>query len=380
MAPPRLRVHALVRLWPAAVVVAAMIAAVVVGIGLRGPSGVADAGGELHPAWGADPSGGEIGHTAPTLVAELPDVAWDLEYSPATDEVWFVSGTGDTAKLFRLESGKVQLASDLPAGEYSGVHHRVRAIDDGAAIILNADYAMIRFAPSNGAIETASLPVEVKDALPGALDPGTPLPGTWVSAFDVANGNVYVARNNVPYLTVLDSASLETRATIPIPQAYAGARGVVASAGDLYVLTAGGTVGQFQVDGTLVGEHPLEATGLVRSGNSVRAATRLGVVDLGDADRVMPEASIGFDPVISGIGDGGFAVYDWQSGWIEVLDNGGGLRREIVLPQIDVAARNEDYRVGATAPASLSDLVVATDGTIWFARADSRTLWSIPGS
>lgn len=33
-----------------------------------------------------------------------------------------------------------------------------------------------------------------KDALPGALDPATPLPGTWVSAFEVANGNVYVAR------------------------------------------------------------------------------------------------------------------------------------------------------------------------------------------
>jgi hypothetical protein len=83
--------------------------------------------------------------------------------------------------------------------------------------------------------------------------------------------------------------------------------------------------------------------------------------------------------VLSGSGDGGYVAYDWQTGTIKIVNKNGDTSAKLVLPQAEVPARTEDYRVGATAPVSLSDMAVSADGTIWLARADNRTLWRLTG-
>ncbi len=141
----------------------------------------------------------------PTAVTELPEVAWDLEYDPVTDVLWFVAGSGDDASLYYLEREALRRATNLPKDEYSGVHHRVQVLPEGD-VMLNGDYGLIRYDAESGNVERLEFELASQDALPGALDPNNPLPGTWISAFTVNDDLTYVARNNVPFVEVVDSA------------------------------------------------------------------------------------------------------------------------------------------------------------------------------
>jgi hypothetical protein len=329
----------------------------------------------LNQAWGRAAEN-QPDTMIPTLVGELPDVAWDLAYSAATDEVWFVLGTGESAGLYRADQKGFVLATPLPGGEYSGVHHRVRFLASGD-VILNADYALVRYSPSSGKTTEILLAADAVGALSNAFDPAIPLPGTWVSAFAVDGNDIILARNNVTVLTVFDGLTMQPRIAIPLPEDYAGSRQVITADDQLYLLNRAGTIGHFNKSGQLVEEFDVQASEMaVESGQLLTSGAVAGPVRDVTGQPFQSDLNVGRDGLLV-TESGAIATYDQQTGTIEVWSSSAPAVRRMTLPYVPVPNRGPGYRSGATVPPTLLDLAISDTGAIWLSRGDSRTLWVI---
>lgn len=154
---------------------------------------------------------------------DLSVPVYELTFDRSRDALWFASFNGGQGVLteYSIKTGDVS-TFPLPAYNGNGFMSHVRVAPDGA-VWVTTDYAIDRVDPATSQTQSLSLAETVDGALPGALDPSSPLPGTWVSAlaFD-AGGRALVARNNVPFLQIIDS-ELELVGSIDIPPAVAGA-------------------------------------------------------------------------------------------------------------------------------------------------------------
>lgn len=364
--------------WAGILAVGSVVLVVLtVALFIRGstPLVVADQGWTADTSGGSQEPGQQTAPVEPTLVGAFADVVWDLEYDDGTGEIWLVVGNDDEAALGRLDANGVSMVAKLPPAEYSGVHHKVRLLESGD-VVLNGDYSLVRFETATSQLRALEFSLEEAEALPGALDRDNPLPGTWISAFDVVHESIYVARNNVPAITVVDSAGMKPTRLIPIPANYAGARGLIADENSIYLLSPNGLVGRFLMDGSLAAEEDSHGIGIARLGFEVSLAQQIPArrLDLG-AGRLI-SADVGHLVYTSptAVGD-----YDSRTGSFTVYVERTANTGTVVLPALAVPDRGEDWRAGASAPPNLADFVFAPDGTIWFSRADSGTLWKVSG-
>lgn len=336
--------------------VAVLISAYMLGLRATGPVTVADSA------------------ATPILVAELPDAVWDLEYDSIDDAVWFVSGNGQAAEVFRVSTvdGKV-VSWSVPDGEYSGVHRDVHHLANGD-VMLSSDYGLVRLSSETGELESVLFDVEVDGALPGALDPNTPLPGTWISATAIIDGNVVVARQNVPFLTVVSGKDLSELERIVIPVALAGARDIAGAQGELYVL---GSDGALVSVGT--GMKTI-ATGVAQIdyANGVGFLATMasnGAVAPVASGKLMPALVPGADePALVTVEETGMiGIYDTSGATVTLLAGTGIPIKEVALPLREVPARTE--QMITTMPPQLNDMVVTKAGSVWYVTSDERGLW-----
>jgi hypothetical protein len=161
---------------------------------------------------------------------------YELTFDRSRNALWFASFRSGPGVLteYSIKTGDVATFA-LPAYTGNGFMSHVRVAPDGA-VWVTTDYAIDRVDPATGQTRSLSLAETVDGALPGALDPSIPLPGTWVSAvaFD-ADARALVARNNVPFLQVVNP-QLKLVGSIDIPPALAGAADMTLESDGLHVI------------------------------------------------------------------------------------------------------------------------------------------------
>jgi streptogramin lyase len=153
----------------------------------------------------------------------LTAATYELTFDKSRDALWFASFAGGTGWLteYSIKNGDAH-TFDLPAYTGNGFMSHVRVAPDGA-VWVTTDYRVDRVDPVTGETRSLTLADAVDGALPGALDPRNPLPGTWVSALTLdASGRAFLARNNVPFLQIVDS-ELKPIGVIAVPTGFAGA-------------------------------------------------------------------------------------------------------------------------------------------------------------
>lgn len=146
---------------------------------------------------------------------------YELTYDRSRDALWFATFEGPGKLVgYSIKTGTIS-TFELPVYTGNGYTSHVRVAPDGAVWVSTA-YDIYRVDPATGQTRTLHFALSVTGALPRALDPSTWLPGTWVSAlaFDAA-GHALVARNNVPFLQVVDS-EMKLVGQIDMPSGLAG--------------------------------------------------------------------------------------------------------------------------------------------------------------
>lgn len=231
-------------------------------------------------------------------------------------------------------------------------------------MLLNSDYAMVRFDPETGRVSQSTFDLQTDSALPGALDPETPMPGTWISAFDVQDEEIIVARNNVPELSVLRDSTMEVGYTIPLPTSYAGALRVIEHEGSIFLLTGYGAIGKFSPKGEPLDSIEAAASDMVSNGGRILIVEPTGVVRALE-DGSKPIFAHGWRPLIGGSADR-MVSYDPNTGVVADVDSLGTRIRSVQLPN------SENAR--GSGPPLLTDIVVSPDGALWYSTADDRTL------
>lgn len=102
-------------------------------------------------------------------------------------------------------------------------------------------YRVLRLDPDTGTMEQVEF-----EALPNpTADPSAasaPLAGTWVSSFAFWDDAIWVARNNLPYLTRIDPVTMQATEELPIPKEAAGSEDMAAFGGSLYLSASLGSV------------------------------------------------------------------------------------------------------------------------------------------
>jgi hypothetical protein len=115
---------------------------------------------------------------------------------------------------------------------------------------------LARFDPETERVSSLALDEEAPDALPDALDPGNPNPGTWISAIAPFGDGVLVARKNVAAFVAYDSA-LELVSTIHVAPQFSGPSDLLVEGSGVVALGGQTTLDRlalFSLDGALMRE------------------------------------------------------------------------------------------------------------------------------
>lgn len=172
---------------------------------------------------------------AAVAVATIAGTVRELTYDADRNSMWWLTTrtSGTNLAEYSLTSGKVTAVA-LPALPPDGAFYwRVRVSPDGS-IWVASGYTLVRYQPELAAMQSKSFPLRVAGALPGALDPNNPLPGTWISSMTfTVDGTALIARNHVPFLQSVTS-DLRDGANVPLPAAAYDATDIGLGPGGLY--------------------------------------------------------------------------------------------------------------------------------------------------
>jgi hypothetical protein len=339
---------------------------------------------------------------AASVALSLPGDTYQLTFDAARDAMWFAvmsPGGPDTLYSYNVKDGRLT-DWPLPDSDGNGFMSEIRIGSDGA-VWITQDYRVIRFEPSTGETASLDLSTQVEGALPGAVDPGNPLPGTWVSAVAPdAEGGALVARNHVPFLTRLSSA-LKVRGTLPLPDGFDGTRDIAGlpggsvtalsgptQPGSLAVILPTGVLGsQTSVSG-LRGNARLIVDSA--GGRILVAGARATAYDLRGAGLPLVDSGSGFASWIAVDPRGGVSVYDYLQSSIYRVQL-GHVTSQYALPKVTVPQQGwqmggysptSGQGGGAASPQTVADpdiraIAVDSDGTTWFVVGRDRTLMRI---
>lgn len=257
-----------------ALVVALTIAVVAI-TAYIGIASTQDAG--ASPAVGSTASSPVVaGPGNPTFVAPLSGPAADMSYDQARNVLWLVSASpagGD--QITRLDPTTGNLKTWKASGHnlMVGFFTRIRVDQSGATWLVD-NYTIFRIDPVSGSMTSLTLPLAVTGADPAALDPDNYEPGTWISGVGTSGSSLVIARNHVPFLTVVGS-DLRTKSVIPLPASYSGAYDIAVGPDQSIAvlsrpeLQSGQIVGFFSPTGDLQASGRVRARSIQWSGNGI---------------------------------------------------------------------------------------------------------------
>lgn len=308
---------------------------------------------------------------------------YDLAYDSQRDSVWYAI-FGDVDKVFQMRLKDHQTLSwDLPSTDYDGGTSKVGVAGDGS-VWITEPYQLIRLLPEKNTEQTLKFAPQDPGALPNALDPGNPVPGTWISAIAFQGSDAVVARNNVPFLMRV-TAEMNVAGTIALPPGYDGPYGVaVAQDGTIYatrdwanspsavmVISPGGSNSPSTA---IAGRLDQTFGGVLASGG-------LGLGDwLAAPGTVTPVVAIGASsPMNITVADprGGVTAYDSTHGVIERIVDGQIVSKFVVPTRTAIVRYPGSAGKTETVAASVRDLVTDTNGNTWYFDASRRVLEEI---
>jgi hypothetical protein len=169
----------------------------------------------------------------------------------------------------------------LPETDHNGFLSEIEVADDGSVWIAY-EYLLVRFDPETKTMVNHEFPI----VQPEADRAG----GTWISGLGAAGDEVWVARNGLAVLVLLDS-TMDEGQQLKLPSSFVGAEDVATIGPDLYVLRPGrddgegnvteGGVGIFSNDGRVEAFAAVQSSRLqvvdsrvlARGGDSTRGET-----------------------------------------------------------------------------------------------------------
>ena len=317
----------------------------------------------------------------------LPDDAYDLAYDQARGLVWLaVMASSQPDWLYAVAQDGSVTSWPLPDSDYNGYVSQIE-VDAAGAIWVSQEYALIRFDPESKSYQILDLAKSSPEALPGALDPASPNPGTWISALAPYGDGILVARNNVASLVAYD-AHLKPLSTIPLPPELAGARDLL-SVGNVIFVLGGRTnidvLAMIDENGTVMHEaHALSGTpqsrlALMSDGSLLTTGTTSSIVS---PDTARVEAGL----TCQGLAASSIAAPDPRGGSVCYDDTTGAVRRDgsnavlFQLPMVKGQVNDpiSHMPVTVTAAPSPSAMIVDKDGTIWFFVLGTHELVGLP--
>jgi hypothetical protein len=234
-----------------------------------------------HARQPASRQGGSASAAGPAqrVSISLDRIASGLAVDDARRMVWIPVVRDDHQSVLYGDSfdGRLVTVTELPRSQYIGIFTRT-VIDPRGQVWVSGDHLIARYDPDAKRTANVTFPQHVAGMNRDALSDRNSQAGTWVSSFAVSGGRLYVARANIPFISVYDANTLAPVTTIAMPPAYAGSVALaVTSAGDL--VAAGdmahgnaATIVVHPADDThhVVGE-PVEGLGTTRSGTVLLA-------------------------------------------------------------------------------------------------------------
>lgn len=333
-----------------------------------------------EPVTGVARATASVPGPAARSVVGLAGEAYDLEYDPARGRLWLaiMRATGPDELVSVDVETLEQAAWTLPDADYGGFLSRVKLGADGA-VWVTQPYRLVRFDPASSSLAERTFDLVVPDALPNALDPGTLLPGTWISAIAPDADTVLVARNNVPYLVRVDDSLVEVE-RIPVPDPYAGAQDLVVAAPDRIWLLSGPTA--------------LASVALLRRSGAVVSAVAGGGTRLASADgrtialgvgggsaQLNPDGSLSSgpglgssDPSRAAVLGSRTVIYDAGTGVIALFHGPDEIGR-LILDERRIELPNPagGTTIGRIRPA-VNDVALDGKGRVWYLDGRAHTL------
>lgn len=301
--------------------------------------------------------------------------SYDLVYDEQRGLVWLaVMRISEPDWLYAVSANGDLDRWALPDSQHNGYLSQVE-IDATGAVWVSQEYVLTRFDPQTEEITSLSLPEDAPGALPGALGPGNPLPGTWISAIAPYGDGVLVARNNVATFVAYDAA-LQTVTSIPIPAEYAGARDLIASTEGIVAIGGQRELDRlaiFSAGGELLRETrgiagvPESRLSVLGPGAVMVTGSPPSIVSLVD---LHPEGvpSCTGPPATVAAADRAGRTFCYDQSTATVLRDGEGVSVVAQLDMIEgeIWAPPPGDRVTVRTAPSLTDMVVDKNGTVWF--------------
>ena len=337
---------------------------------------------DSHDAAGAASTTTET--ASANTVLDLSLASFEIAVDRAKGRIWLATiqpAAKDTLWAVDMRTGGVR-GFDLPDVDYNGFTTHIRVGEDGA-VWVSLPYELVRVDPESGEVTSVRFAEKVEGALPGALDAGATLPGTWLSAILPYGAGVLVARNHVPYLTQV-SADLTVSRGADVGEGYAGAADLARGAdGSIYLLPPmDDPSGAVSVLGgsTIPGTEKLAPRRLLVDGSTVSVLSAEGTtIAVTDAD---PGAGAR-EPWTRINGAGTKVQYDATAGTL-VRRAADGSQQVLQLEQVTgvTSGGGPDPETGkerpvdttVTVPDRVTDFVVADDGTVWLLRHNGTQL------
>ena len=330
---------------------------------------------------GSAPSAGSQTTPAasPLSETELSGVVYDLVYDEARDVIWWAilrySGPDELVE-FDPVARTVVRSWALPEVEYNGFTTRL-AIRQGQ-VWVSEPYRLVRLDPDTGKLDQIEF-----EALPNpTADPSAdsaPLTGTWVSSFAFWDDAIWVARNNLSYVTRVDPVTMQATEELPIPNKAAGSEDMIALDGSLYLSASFSSVaGVWVIDASggavalPVSARRFTASGTAIAGyggNSFLIESGSGVL----AD-VVPEPGSPTDRFAAIPDSADLVAYSDTRNAIVRLSNGRVIT-SIGLARASVTKVNPlGQPISTFVKSSVTDVVVDVRGTVWYVNESTRTL------
>lgn len=345
----------------------------------EGPGGVGSTASAL--ATGSSASSPVSPATAKELGRlSLADPVYRLAYDPGRNAIWFATfEVAGPDYLYQVDAVTNAMSRyDLPDTDYNGYLSTIKIARDGA-VWLNEPYRMIRFDPLTAKDRALDFAAEDPEAVPLALDPGNPVPGTWISSFAFLGDDVATARNNIPEIRIFDREFKEV-GSVTIPRPYAGARDMAVSVkGDLiYALPGLGQTGgvvTLSREGSIESVNGADGTRLETVGSDVFLSGGGGTWLTGGRDSVGPaRADSSQESFAVANGDGAVILYDASNGFIDkVID--GQVVSELALQRTEVTIpRPGGDAIVGQAVTQVSDLITDGQGVTWYVDVSANEL------
>lgn len=342
------------------------------------------------------PSAAAPAAAAVTAVTSLPSEPFDLEIDPS-GPLWFVSmSISEPDYLYRMDTVTRDIKRwETPELTHNGLGSQVR-VDATGGVWFFAAYDLVRFDSKSETMGSVHFAVEAEGAAPAGTDGNYPDPGTYLTAVLPAGDGALIARNNVPYLTRLDS-KLSEIGRVPLPDGYAGATGLaVQGNGSILLamsrqlrsvaqidLATGQLKAQVAIEGMTPQAH-LEASAdsfLVTSstGGAIRSSgvDAGGTLSPGSMEQLLPVSDV-LDLSQAAIGsDGSVLVYDYPSAaFVWFRGNGSTVVHKLQIEDVTVTGPGGEKVAARTIPEVL-DVAIDPTGVAWYVVGGHLTLYAI---